>query len=201
MQLKEFLEETKATKSKNTFKSYKRGIDLFMEYYGKDADIILKERYADLQSKERKIRTRFVREIEKFHKWLGETKGLSLNSRRTMCLGIQQLFRFFDMAITLPSQSQVSKTVESTQDMELNPSHMRAMFIGSTDLRAKVIISLGKDLAWRVGDFASITLEALPDLEQLTPIPFEKLTSKENIVACTQNNIRWLNLSNYGLNL
>lgn len=183
MKYQEFLEETKATKRHSTYKSYKRGIDLFVEYYGKDADLILQERYADLQSKNRKDRTRFVREIEKFHNWLGETKELSLNSRRTMCLGIMQLFKFYDMPIALPRQSQVSKTVESTKDMELNPSIIRAMFIGSTDLRAKVIISLGKDLSWRIGDFASITLEELPDLEQNTPIPFEKLTQKENVIA------------------
>ena len=183
MKLSEFLEETKATKRRSTFKSYKRGIDLFVEYYGKDGNTILKERHADLQSDKRSVRTRFVREIEKFHKWLGEEKGLSFNTRRTMCLGIMQLFRYFDMPISLPTQSQVSKTVESTKDMELTSSHVRAMFISAPDLRAKIIISLGKDLAWRVGDFASITLEKLPDLEQLTPIPFEKLTSKENIVA------------------
>lgn len=183
MKYQEFLSETEATKRRSTFKSYRRGINLFVEYYGKDADIILKERYADLQSENRKDRTRFVREIEKFHKWLGETKGLSINSRRTMCLGIMQLFKFYDMAIALPRQSNVSKTVESTQDMELNPSHIRAMFMGSIDLRAKVIISLGKDLSWRIGDFASLTLAEIPDLTQDTPIPFEKLTTKENVIA------------------
>jgi integrase len=183
MKYEEFLKDIAETKSKNTFKSYKRGIDLFVKCYGKDADVILKERHEDLQSTEKRVRTRFVREIEKFHKWLRETQKLSINSCRTTCLGIMQLFRYFDMTITLPTGSDVSKTVESLQDMELNPSIVRAMFLASPDLRAKVILSLGKDLAWRVGDFASITLEELPDLEQETPIPFDKVTGKENVVA------------------
>jgi len=183
MNYEEFLTEIAGTKSKNTFKSYKRGIDLFSKFYGKDVDTILKLRYEDLQSKERKVRTRFVRELEKFHRWLRAEQKLSINSARTMCLGIMQLFRFYDMQITLPSGSDVSKTVESLKDMELTPSHVRAMFLGCPDLRGKVIISLGKDLGWRVGDFASITLAELPDLEQDTPIPFDKVTSKENIVA------------------
>ena len=66
MNLQEFLDYIHEAKSKSTFKNYKQGIKKFVEWYDKNADVILKERFEDLKSTEQKIRRRFNREIEKF---------------------------------------------------------------------------------------------------------------------------------------
>jgi len=134
---------------------------------------------------------RFLREIEKFHAWLLKPihtiKGkpnqkYSMNSARTMCLGIRQLFRFYEMPIILPSGSDVGKSVVSTKDFVLEAQHVQAMFkVG--DLRGRVIVSMAKDLAWRVGDFSKLKKDELPDLEQEAPILFELITEKEDMLA------------------
>jgi hypothetical protein len=183
MTLEEYLEDLKARRSKQTLKEYKHGITKFSEWFGKSPDEILAMRKADLMSDEKQVRERFLRELEKFHKHLLD-ETYSINSARTLCLGIMQLFRFYDMGITLPSGSDVSRTVESIQDFEMQIEHLRAMFVSAPDSRAKTILSMAKDLGWRVSDFANIKLEELPELdEQQAPITFSRLTQKEKVIA------------------
>lgn len=50
-----FLDYYKEARSKGTHKSYKRGLALFEEYYGKSCDLALEERKQDTQSKENDI--------------------------------------------------------------------------------------------------------------------------------------------------
>jgi len=95
-----------------------------------------------------------------------EEQGYAINSARTYTLGILQLFRFYEMTVTISVGSDVSKTVISTKDFVPNPQQLRKMYQVAPDLRSKLIMSLGKDLAWRIGDFLSITKDVLPDLEQ-----------------------------------
>jgi hypothetical protein len=183
MSVEEYLEDIKQRKSKQTLKEYRYGISKFSEWFGKSPNEILAMRKEDLQSDEKQVRERFLRELEKFHKHLLD-KGYSINTARTQCLGIMQLFRFYDMGITLPSGSDVSKTVESIQDFEMQIEHLRAMFVSAPDSRAKTILSMAKDLGWRVSDFANIKLEELPELdEQQAPITFSRLTQKEKVIA------------------
>jgi Holliday junction resolvase-like predicted endonuclease len=47
-----FLEDLKARRTKGTVKSYRRGFELFLEYYGKNADTVLAERKQDVQSED-----------------------------------------------------------------------------------------------------------------------------------------------------
>jgi hypothetical protein len=47
---------------------------------------------------------RFEKEIEKFHSHLIE-KGYSINSARNMTLGIRQLFRYYQMPVTMRSRA------------------------------------------------------------------------------------------------
>jgi site-specific recombinase XerD len=183
MSVEEYLEDVKQRKSKQTYKEYKHGIERFSEWFGKSPNEILAMRKEDLQSDEKQVRERFLRELEKFHKHLFD-KGYAINTARTLCLGIMQLFRFYDMGITLPSGSDVSKTVESIQDFEMQIEHLRAMFVSAPDLRAKTILAMAKDLGWRVSDFANIKLEEIPELdEKNAPIPFARLTQKESMIA------------------
>ena len=181
MTLKEFLDYIREARSYNTFKEYKHGISKFVEWFGKDADTILTMRHEDVLSGEPRRKKRFLREIEKFHAFL--LKGeYSINTARTLCLGVQQLFRYYEMPITLPMGSKVAKTVISTQDFPLQSEHVKAMY-KVADLRGRVVVSMGKDLGWRIGDFVKLRKDQLPDLELEAPISFEIITEKEDVLA------------------
>jgi len=182
MKIEDFLNYVKETKSKNTWKEYKHGIEKFAEWYRKSPNEILEMRIQDWANTDLHQKKRFVREIEKFHKSLIE-KGYSINSARTMCLGLMQLFRFYEMPVTIPTGSDVSKTVVSTKDFVPTPEQNREMFKMADDLRSKLIISLGKDLGWRIGDFVKIKKEQLPKLELEPPISFDLVTEKEDVLA------------------
>jgi len=182
MNVEDFLNDIKETKSKSTFKEYKHGINKFADWFGKTPNEILEMRKQDWVSDDLHQKKRFMRELEKFHSYLIKQE-YSINSARTLCLGIMQLFRFYEMPITIPSGSEVSKTVVSTKDYVPTSEQYREMFKVASDLRAKLIISLGKDLGWRIGDFVKIKKEQVPNLEQEPPILFELITEKEDVLA------------------
>ena len=182
MKVEDFLNYLKESKSKATYKEYKHGIEKFAEWFQKTPNEIMELRTQDWASIDLHQKKRFVREIEKFHKSLIET-GYSINSARTLCLGLMQLFRFYEMPVTIPSGSDVSKTVVSTKDFVPTPEQNREMFKVASDLRSKLIISLGKDLGWRIGDFVKIKKEQLPNLEEEAPLLLELITEKEDVIA------------------
>lgn len=181
LKVENFLEYIKQSRSKGTYKGYKAGIKKFSEYYGKIPDEILRERSKDWESGDLHQKRHFTREVEKFHKWLID-KGYAINTARTLCLGIQQLFRFYEMPLTYLSR-EVSKTIPTTKDFIPTIAQIIRMFKVADNLRDKLIISMGKDLGWRIGDFAKIMREDLPELNQEPPILFEKITEKEKIIA------------------
>ncbi len=175
--------------NKSTRRMYKRGLDLFFEFYGKDVDTILKERKDDLTPRpnetfvDTRQRTgRYEKLLEKFHAWLLK-QGYKINTARTLCLGLMQLFRYYNMGITLRAGSPVSQTVVTTRDFILQPEHVRAMFHVAKDLRSKLLISIGNDLGWRISDIINIKRSELPNLEQNPPIEWIQTTKKEKVVA------------------
>lgn len=181
MKASDFLDYVKDSKSKETLKEYKSSLGKFVEWYGKSLDVILEERRKDLVSEDATQRKRFVREIEKFHKALID-KGFTVNSARTNTTGILQFFRFFEMPITIEKGSNVSQTVETTSDFVPSIQQYRDMFnVG--DLRGRTILSMALDLGWRIGDFLETKKSDVPDLTQEPPLSFEKITSKEKIIA------------------
>jgi len=182
MKVEDFLNYLKESKSKATYKEYKHGIEKFAEWFQKTPNEIMELRTQDWASIDLHQKKRFVREIEKFHKSLIE-RGYSINSARTLCLGLMQLFRFYEMPVTIPSGSDVSKTVVSTKDFVPTPEQNREMFKVASDLRSKLIVSLGKDLGWRIGDFVKIKKEQLPNLEEEAPLLIELITEKEDVIA------------------
>jgi hypothetical protein len=172
--------------SKNTMKSYRRGLELFLRFYGKSIEVILEERKDDLTPRpneniiDAKNRaSRFENILEEFHAWMLKpihtinekpNQSYTINSARANTLGIMQLFRYYNMGIVLRAGSPVSQTVVSTGDFVLMPEHVRAMFHVAKDLRSKLLVSLGNDLGWRIGDVLSILRGELPNLEQEPPI-------------------------------
>ena len=91
MNVEEFLNYIKEAKSKATYKNYKNGLNKFVQWYGKDANVILQERFEDLKSTDISTRKRFVREIEKFHRHL-KRLGHPQNTAVAYTEGIRQLF-------------------------------------------------------------------------------------------------------------
>ncbi len=187
--------------SKATKKSYRRGLELFIEFYGKDVDTILAERKDDLTPRpnenlvDAKNRaSRYENLLEEFHAWMGKpihmiykkpNQPYEINTRHTNTLGLLQLFRYYNMGITLRNGSPISQTVISTGDFVLMPEHVRAMFHTAKDLRSKLLVSMGNDLGWRISDVLGIQRDELPNLDQEAPIVWTRITAKEKQVAKT----------------
>lgn len=183
MKAQEFLDYVEKSKSKNTWKEYRNGLKKFSEWYGKDLDTILMERKQGLESGDPVRRRHFEHKLEEFHRAL-LNKGYAVNSCRTMTLGLIQLFNYFDMDMkTRVISAEVKKTVETEKSYPLTIEEVRAMYAAAGSLRDKVLLLMGKDLGWRLADVLSIKREEVPDLNQETLIPFQRITSKEKILA------------------
>jgi len=180
----------------STMRNYRRGLTLFSEWYKKPIETILEERKEDLTPRpnesliEAKQRaTRFEKLIEDFHKWLitpqPDRESYEINTARTYCLGILQIFRYYEMGLTLRTQSPINVTVISVGDFVLMPQHVKAMFHVAKDLRSKLLVSIGNDLGWRIGDVIGIQKSELPNLDAQAPIEWVRITTKEKQVSKT----------------
>ncbi|MCW4053630.1 MAG: site-specific integrase, partial [Candidatus Bathyarchaeota archaeon] len=123
----------------------------------------------------------FEKEIEKFHSYLIE-KGYSINSARNMTLGIRQLFRYYQMPVTMRSGSKVSQTVQTTKNFPLTIENVREMF-EVANLKERTVLGLAVDTGLRISDFLKIKKADLPPLDKEPPIAFMLLTQKEKIPA------------------
>jgi integrase len=167
------------TKSKNTAKSYKIGLQRFEKWYGKTANDILEERRADLESKDFMRIRRFNDLLEKFGKDMQQKENLSINTTRTLSIGVIQFFAYFGVPIKVSFKSIITKKTYIPDIADF-----RRMF-KIADLKGKVIISLGLDLAWRISDFIALKKSDIPDLSLECPIQIEKTTFKEKELSST----------------
>jgi integrase len=185
MSVQEFLN---SISNPRTRKGYRFGLNKFVEWFNKPAKEILTMRQGDLTQKPgenlveyRNRAARFEKEIEKFHSHLIE-KGYSINSARNMTLGIRQLFRYYQMPVTMRSGSRVSQTVQTTKNFPLTIEHVRKMF-QVANLKERMVLVLAVDTGLRISDFLSIKKTDLPPLDKEPPIAFTLLTQKEKIPA------------------
>jgi site-specific recombinase XerD len=185
MSVQEFLNSVSNPRTK---KGYRFGLNKFVEWIGKPAEEVLAMRQEDLTQKagenpiEFKNRAaRFQKEIEKFHNFLIE-KGYSINSARNMTLGVRQLFRYYQMPVTMRSGSKVSQTVQTTKNFSLTIEHVRKMF-EVANLKERTILSVAVDTGLRISDFLAIKKTDLPSLNEEPPRAFTLLTQKEKITA------------------
>jgi len=176
---------------KTTRFQYERGIKLFLEFYGKSIDEILTERKDDLTPRpnetmvEAKQRSnRYEKLLEKFYAWMSE-QGYKRNSMYTNCKGLRQLFRYYNMGLTLRNGSPITQVAISTDDFVLKPEHVKKMFHCAKDLRSKLLISMGNDVGWRIGDVLSIRRDEIPNLNEEPPIEWLRMTEKEEQVSKT----------------
>ena len=151
----------------STRKGYRFGLKAFVEWYGKPAEELLATRQQDLTQKageniiEFKNRAaRFEKEIEKFHSYLIE-EGYSINSARNMTLGVRQLFKYYQMPLTMRSGSKVSQTVQTTKNFPLVIKHVRKMF-EVANLKERTLLSVAVDTGLRISDFLAIKKTDLP---------------------------------------
>ena len=185
MSVQEFLN---SISNPRTRKGYRFGLNKFVEWFGKPAEEILAIRQEDLTQKPgenlveyRNRAAKFEKEIEKFHNHLIEA-GYSVNSARNMTLGIRQLFRYYQMPVTMRTGSRVTQTVQTTKNFPLTIEHVRKMF-EVANLKERTILSLAVDTGLRISDFLTIKKTDLPPLDQEPPIAFTLLTQKEKIPA------------------
>jgi integrase len=174
-----FLDDLLARRKKATFKGYRRGLELFEEFYQKDFDTILKEAREKQQSEDVTDLSFFDRKIEAFYKWMLE-RGYALTSARNNTLGIVQFFNFY----RIPTNAKVPMPPPTTKTYIPKIEELRRAFQVSP-LIGKVCFSLGLDLSWRVTDFVNLKKSDIPDLNQPTPIPISKVTQKENVISAT----------------
>jgi integrase len=165
----------------HTKKEYRNGLQRFSAWFGHNPDEILQMRKDDLKSAETFQRKRFERELEKFHAYLKD-QGLSTNSARSLCMGLRQFFRYYEVPITLRRGSEVGKAVLTDKTYPLTIEEIRKMF-AVADLKQRVILSMAKDLGLRIKDFLSVKKDDLPDLNLEPPIPFDITTGKEEVLA------------------
>jgi integrase len=185
MSVKQFLD---SLTNPNTRNLYRRGLNLFTEWYSKNAEQTLLERKEDLTQKQgedlidyKNRASRFERKIEEFHSWM-KTKNYTINSARANTLGIIQLFRYYHMPIQRRRGSSISQTIKTTRNFPLTIEHVRAMF-KVANLKERLVLSMATDLGLRIGDFIQIRKDDLPDLKQTPPLAFEVRTMKEKVVA------------------
>jgi len=165
----------------HTRREYRNGLQRFSAWFGKSADEILEMRKADLKSDDTFKRKRFERELEKFHAYL-KAEGAAPNSARTLCSGLRQFFRTYEVPLTLRRGSPIGKSQITDKTFALTIEDVRRMF-NVADMKQRVILSMAKDLGLRIGDFVRIKKADLPDLNQEPPIPFDVTTRKEGTVA------------------
>jgi integrase len=185
MSVQEFLN---SISNPRTRKGYRFGLNKFVEWFGKPAEEILAMRQEDLTQRPgenlveyRNRAARFEKEIEKFHSHLIEN-GYSINSARNMTLGLRQLFRYYQMPVTMRSGSKVSQMVKTTKNFPLTIEHVRKMF-QVANLKERMVLALAVDTGLRISDFLSIKKTDLPPLDAEPPIAFTLLTQKEKIPA------------------
>jgi site-specific recombinase XerD len=185
MSVQEFLN---SVSNPRTRKGYRFGLRKFVGWFGKSGEELLAMRQEDLTQKpgeplvEYKNRAaKFEKEIERFHSYLIE-EGYSINSARNMTLGIRQLFRYYQMPVTMRTGSKVSQTVQTTKNFPLAIEHVRKMF-EVANLKERTVLSLAVDTGLRISDFLAIKKTDLPPLDMEPPIAFTLLTQKEKITA------------------
>ena len=175
-----FLEYVERARKKNTLKMYRNGLKKFAKWYRKTSNEILRERVSDWVSGDLFKKRRYSRKLEEFHAYLIKD-GYSPNSATYYIQGVRALFAFYEMPVKISNG--VSKITPTTRDYVPRIDQYQAMFKSASVLRDKLLIAMGLSLAWRVGDLITIKKGDILNLEQATPIAFEKVTQKEQVIA------------------
>jgi len=195
---KAYIDFISSLRSKSTKTLYSKGIKVFCQWYHKSIDEVLEMRKDDVTPRpsesivEAKQRaSRFEHELERFHNWLtrktDEREAYLPSTATSMCKGLMQIFRYYQMPIALRTGSPISEGREysETKRYPLSPDDVRRMYWKARDLKSKLWITMANDVPIRVGDFAKLLVKHLPNLNLEPPIVYEVKTEKEKTVAMT----------------
>jgi len=185
MSVQEFLD---SLPSKGTKKIYKMGLKKFFTWSNKTPDEVLKERKDDLTQRPnedlvtyRNRASNYSKTIENFHAHL-LNEGYKINTAKSLTNGIRQLFRYYQMDIKVRNGSSLNRTVQTQRNFPLTIEHVRKMY-NVANFRERVVLSMATDLGLRISDFLKIKKQDLPDLTLETPISFDIMTDKEDVIA------------------
>jgi len=175
----EFLDWVREHRTANTLHVYEFGLKKFLGFVGKSGTEIITDAKKRFMSEDQQDKDFWKNKILDFKNSLTK-EGLTQNSARTQATGTVSFFKFYGIVITLEKDFwEVQMTLG---DFVPSIEQYRQMY-QTGDIRAKLLISLGLDLAWRIGDITNIKKSDLPDLAQEPPISFEKITEKEKVVG------------------
>ena len=175
----EFLDWVREHKTKNTFHVYEFGLKKFLRFVGKSGTEIIQDAKKRFTSDDQQDKDYWKNKILDFKNSLSK-EGLTQNSARTNSTGAVSFFKFYGIVIMLEKDFWEVKA--TLNDFVPSIEQYRQMY-QTGDIRAKLLISLGLDLAWRIGDITNIKKGDLPDLAQEPPLPFEKVTEKEKVIG------------------
>lgn len=175
----EFLDWVREHKTKSTFHVYEFGLKKFLRFVNQSGTDIIQDAKKRFMSENQQEKDYWKNKILDFKNSLTK-EGLTQNSARTNSTGAVSFFKFYGIVITL--EKDFWEVQVTLSDFVPSIEQYRQMYqIG--DIRAKILISMGLDLAWRIGDITSIKKSDLPDLAQEPPISFEKITEKEKVLG------------------
>jgi integrase len=184
--LEEFLDSMGEGSTKN---NYRLNINKFSKWYGRTIEEILREREEDWTRKPDESHTQYLNRKSRIEKLIEKYYNENLertknkNSARTYNIAVIQLFKYYEMPIILKnSQKRMSQTTMATRNFLMTIDHVRQMF-KVADQRERVILSLATDLGVRIGDFSSLKIKDVPDLNGEAPIHFPLMTKKEGVLS------------------
>jgi hypothetical protein len=172
-------------------KNARLAIEKFETFTGKTCDQILEERKTDHKLDDEELKHRYEKVVVQFHNWLqteyisrNTGKPLSSASARSVVAPIRGFFSYYRYPIML-RKGELGARTPSLGDHKLTIEQIRKMYhVG--DGKERALLSCGKDLMLRVGDF--VRLKRAPILEQIDtsihakieyPIEFDIMTKKE----------------------
>jgi integrase len=175
----EFLDSVKRNQRKMTWEIYRYGLKHFLRWLGKTGTEVLEDHKRKVQSEDQQERDFYSTKLNDYYSSMLK-EGLTQNTARTKVTGAVQFFSYY--GFTMKIKKAVWKVQITASDFVPTIQQYRDMF-NCGDIRERTLVSLALDLALRVGDFISIKKSELPDLAQETPIAFERMTQKENVLA------------------
>lgn len=96
----------------------------------------------------------------------------------------RSFFSFYEVPLKI-RKGKIPQYTISTSEHRLSLEDLKRMYAVG-DLRGRVIVSMAKDMAQRVGDFKKIKKEQIrPLLDQEPPVELKILTKKETVIART----------------
>ena len=176
-------------------KNARLAIDKFERFTGKSCDQILEERKTDYKLDDEELKHRFEKVVVEFHTWLqteyisrNTGKPLSSASARAVLAPVRGFFSYYRYPIML-RKGELGERTLSLGDHMLTIEQVRKMY-HVADGRQRAILTCGKDLMLRAGDF--VRLERKSILQQIDttihakieyPIEFDMITTKEKTLA------------------